>query len=45
MFGNVKTLALSGYLLAGEGVLYPLMGRPGRAGGDKLPSMCGKKYE
>lgn len=31
------------YLLAGEGVLYPLIGRPGRAGGDRLPSMWGKK--
>ena len=31
------------YLLAGEGVLYPLMGSPDRAGGDMLPNMCGKK--
>lgn len=31
------------YLLAGEGVLYPLRGSPGKAGGDKLPSMWGKK--
>lgn len=31
------------YLLAGDGVLYPLRGSPDRAGGDKLPNMWGKK--
>lgn len=36
-----KTLEV--YLLAGDGVLYPLMASPGRAGGDKLPNMWGKK--
>lgn len=40
---TVAEQTLEVYLLAGEGVLYPLMGRPGRAGGDRLPSMCGKK--
>ncbi|KAL7860894.1 hypothetical protein AOLI_G00172430 [Acnodon oligacanthus] len=32
------------YSLAGDGVLYPLTGSPGRAVGDRLPSMWGKKY-
>jgi len=32
-----------GYLLAGDGVLYPLTGSPGSDGGESPPSICGKK--
>lgn len=40
---NMDQLKVKSDLLAGDGVLYPLMGSPGRAGGDRLPSMGGKK--